>query len=231
METISQLENTKISDNYTDPVINAVKKADENEYKRSLENLIAVCHKYRYEIIVKTLANLSISIIKLTPDPFPETDTVLYLNYYEVYKRILEIGNLNELNQWFSELYLKVCTVLKDINARRIQDVMGSVINYIHEKYSEMDLSVNTITDRFVISPSYFSRIFNEFTGNSFPDYINNLRLEKAKEMLTQNSVKEISEIGYSVGYRSNTYFASSFKKRYGVTPSEFRKPSNLSNL
>lgn len=229
-ESVSQLENSRISDNYIDPVINAVKKTDENEYKHSLKNLIDVCHKYRYEVIIKTFTNLSISIIKLNHNSPLDTDPVLNLNYYEVYKRIMEIGNLNELYQWFSELYLKVSTVLKDINSRRIQDLMGSVMNYIHEKYLEADLSVNTIMDKFDISSSYFSRIFNEFTGNSFPDYINNLRLEKAKEILSRNTEKEISEIGYSVGYRSNTYFASSFKKRYGITPSEFRK-SNLSSF
>jgi two-component system response regulator YesN len=92
-------------------------------------------------------------------------------------------------------------------------------------------LSLNTVAERFSVSPWYFSRIFNELSGSRFPDYVNNLKLNRARELLSQDQTSDINEIALKVGYNSSTYFTSLFKKKFGVSPSKFRNNSRIQGL
>ncbi|MBR6477315.1 MAG: helix-turn-helix transcriptional regulator, partial [Lachnospiraceae bacterium] len=72
-------------------------------------------------------------------------------------------------------------------------------------------------------SPYYFSKIFKEATGENFIEYLTNLRMVKAKELLTQTDCS-IKEICVKVGYSEPNYFSRSFKKNVGVTPTEYKE-------
>ncbi|MNP81294.1 Arabinose operon regulatory protein [compost metagenome] len=67
------------------------------------------------------------------------------------------------------------------------------------------------------------SRLFRQKTDESLINYVQTLRLEKAKELLAETS-HPVAEIGRSVGFPSENYFAKTFRKRYGQTPSQYRK-------
>ena len=76
------------------------------------------------------------------------------------------------------------------------------------------------------ISPYYFSKIFKEGTGENFIEYLTNIRIEKAKELLG-NSDYSMKEICVMVGYSDPNYFSRSFKKNVGVTPTEYKELGN----
>lgn len=69
----------------------------------------------------------------------------------------------------------------------------------------------------------YLSRLFRQKTNDSLINYVQTLRLDKAKELLAHTS-QPVAEIGRSVGFPSENYFAKTFRKRYGQTPSQYRK-------
>ncbi|GFP74857.1 response regulator [Clostridium fungisolvens] len=85
------------------------------------------------------------------------------------------------------------------------------------------ELDLDTVAARFNLSCYYFSRTFKEIIGYNFSDYINILRINKAKELLRDNSIS-IKEICFSVGYNDPNYFSKVFKKYEGRSPTEFRK-------
>ncbi|GKU25756.1 response regulator [Clostridium folliculivorans] len=93
---------------------------------------------------------------------------------------------------------------------------------YIVENMVE-ELDLDTVAARFNLSCYYFSRTFKEIIGYNFSDYINILRIKKAKELLRDNSIS-IKEICFSVGYNDPNYFSKVFKKYEGRSPTEFRK-------
>ncbi len=73
------------------------------------------------------------------------------------------------------------------------------------------------------MSVSTFKRKFKEMFNDTFSNYINHKRLEKASELLIRNVKASISEIAYEVGFNDPGYFTKSFKKKFKISPSAFR--------
>ncbi|MGV2787196.1 helix-turn-helix domain-containing protein, partial [Clostridium perfringens] len=80
-----------------------------------------------------------------------------------------------------------------------------------------------SLSDQVYLSPNYLRSIFKEKTGMTIHDYLTRIRLNKAKELLADDSLK-VQDIAQRVGYESTSYFISLFLKSQGVTPNEYRK-------
>ncbi len=93
---------------------------------------------------------------------------------------------------------------------------------YIHEHYAE-ELGRNEIAASFYLTPEYLAKLYKKRTGMSLKDYINEYRIEKAKEYLRQDE-KNVSDIADLVGFPNFSYFSTIFKKITGTTPMEYKK-------
>lgn len=94
---------------------------------------------------------------------------------------------------------------------------------YIEQNYSDADLSLNLICSYLAISPSHFSNLYKNGTGETFLETLNRVRMEKAKELLCNTGLKNY-EIAGRVGYRDPHYFSIAFKKATGMAPKEYAK-------
>jgi two-component system response regulator YesN len=79
------------------------------------------------------------------------------------------------------------------------------------------------------VSPSYFSSIFSQEKGITFIEFLTNVRIEKAKELLRSTTLRS-SEISQAVGYKDSHYFSYLFKKETGLTPREYRTGKEENN-
>ena len=108
----------------------------------------------------------------------------------------------------------------------RKEEQSSSIIDrakdYIAGHYSK-DISLDDVSREVDISPYYFSKVFKEATGENFIEYLTNVRISKAKEML-QACDSSMKEICSAVGYSDPNYFSRTFKKNVGVTPTEFKE-------
>lgn len=95
------------------------------------------------------------------------------------------------------------------------------VLNYIKKHYTE-DISINSLTAEFHISPNYFSSWFKKETNIRFTDYVTNLRITRATQLLIETNLP-IKEIASSVGYFTASHFIRTFVKNKGITPAEYR--------
>jgi two-component system, response regulator YesN len=98
---------------------------------------------------------------------------------------------------------------------------VSKVTEFICNHLSE-DLSLLRLADIVYFNPSYLSRLFKQITGNTLTGYIYKMKVEKAKLLLEDCSLK-IHDIASAVGYDSSTYFARFFKKMTGLNPQEYR--------
>ncbi len=105
---------------------------------------------------------------------------------------------------------------------RRTGDVVSLITTYIEENYDK-DIYLEKISAEIGLSAKYVSRMFKETTGTSITDYIGDIRIAKAKKLLTDTDLK-ISEIASQVGIQSRTTFLRMFKKFEGISPMDYRK-------
>lgn len=96
-------------------------------------------------------------------------------------------------------------------------------MDYIRNHYMDTELSLNSICSYLNISTSYFSTIFKDITGETFVEALTRTRMEKAKELLENTTLKNY-EIAEKVGFSDPHYFGISFKKMTGKTPTEYAR-------
>jgi two-component system response regulator YesN len=107
----------------------------------------------------------------------------------------------------------------KDQTARHL---IEKAKRFIERRYVAWDLSLEEVADFVELNPSYFSVVFKSVEGVNYIDYLTQLRMEKARELLREAQLK-ISAVAQKVGFQTPGYFGYLFKKHYGLTPSEFR--------
>jgi AraC-like DNA-binding protein len=94
----------------------------------------------------------------------------------------------------------------------------------IHENL-EHDWTVEELSKSIGISPPHLQRLFKSTLGTPPITYLRDLRLEKARELLkAEDEFYQVSEIGCKVGIFSSSHFTRDFKRKFGVTPSEYRR-------
>lgn len=132
------------------------------------------------------------------------------------------IQTLEEIKNYIRMLLKKIIGVRDTISGRRYSDVIEIAKDQIRKTYMSDEISLNTIAAEVGMSPSYFSSIFSKEMGKTFVEYLTEIRMDRAKELLMCSSMKT-SEIGYEVGYKDPHYFSYIFKKTQNCTPKEFR--------
>lgn len=106
--------------------------------------------------------------------------------------------------------------------ANSTHKVISEVTGYINTHYSE-DITLESLSSLFYISPCYFSRTFKKVCGLSFTEYLNNVRIKEAQKLLLTKgtTVKEVTE---KTGFKSNAHFDRVFKAIVGASPLQYKK-------
>lgn len=109
-----------------------------------------------------------------------------------------------------------------DERGKSTEDVIGDIKRYIDGHY-DADLSLEAVTAMFFISKFQISRLFKRQYGINYHEYVLRVRMEAAAALLRESSLK-LYEICARVGFDQASYFSSSFKKYYGISPREYRR-------
>ena len=96
-------------------------------------------------------------------------------------------------------------------------------LEYLKKNYGNPSLSLNDVCEHLNISTSRFSSVFKEATGKTFTEALNGIRMDRAKQLLRETSLKNY-EIAEKVGFSDPHYFSIAFKKSTGLTPKEYSR-------
>ncbi|MBD1261953.1 response regulator [Maribacter polysiphoniae] len=99
------------------------------------------------------------------------------------------------------------------------------VLNYVHENISDPDLSVELLAKELNLSRSQLYRKIKTLTGQTVNEFLRNVRLQKAKQIIETDVEINISEVCYQVGFSSPSYFTKCFKALFGVLPTDVVRP------
>ena len=132
------------------------------------------------------------------------------------------VADINQMNKMLKKLVISAL-IFRDskVNHERSKLIQEARL-YINAHFSDPSLKMSQVAARFNISSGHFSTVFSQEIGETFRDYITNLRINRAKELLRSTDLKS-SEIASQVGYNDPHYFSTVFKKNTGVPPQQFR--------
>lgn len=146
--------------------------------------------------------------------PFQQED---YLN------RILNCHNLQDMEVLLRTLYTEICQYINSLKSQKQSEMITQVLEYIHENYKDNALSLISVAEAVGMNSTYLSTYFKEQTDENFQSYVNELRLEKSLELLS-NLELTVGEIAVAVGYTNSSIYIRNFRKTFGDTPGEYRK-------
>lgn len=129
------------------------------------------------------------------------------------YRAVTELFRQN-----MEKLYLQITGHMKKNEQKDIRSIM----DYIGEHYRE-SLTLEVLAKHIHMNSFYFSSYFKKHVGQNFKDYLNQIRMERAKELLLCSD-KRSYEIAEEVGFRDYRYFNEIFSRHYGKTPTAYRK-------
>lgn len=183
-----------------------------SDIKRFDTTLVNECKDFYYRLLLELVKIASQYGFKFKEIPVLDTD---------IREKFLNFTTLQEMEGFLLRqliIYLQYIADIK-INDRAVINV----IQYINSHYHEESLTISVISEHTHLSPAYLSSVFKKSTGKALVKYINDYRIEKAKEML-QNKKLKIADIASKVGCGDSNYFTKIFRKACGLTPSEFRE-------
>lgn len=137
--------------------------------------------------------------------------------YFQLSNRALE--STVDMIRWVN--YLLEKTFEYETEVKKSASLVDKINQYIHEHYNE-DIGRNQIAAKFYLTSEYLAKLYKKRTGSSIKSYINEYRIEKAKELL-RNSDKSISDIAEAVGFDNFSYFSTMFKKVTGLSPKDYK--------
>lgn len=107
--------------------------------------------------------------------------------------------------------------------------IVLEVEKYIEKYYGDEDLSIEKVSNKLGISQTYLTRLLKKELGMNFIDYLTYIRIQNSIELMKEPSIK-IYEISRLVGYSTQHYFSSVFKKHIGMSPNDYRMRINNEN-
>ena len=167
----------------------------ENEIKVFVDNLLET-----YEMVLQ-----------------PEKESLEQLKHLYSYPCIS--GYEEQFMTWMENLAEKLNHKFEDYKNK--QKIQQAVI-YIRENYDK-DLNMAVVSNYISMNYSLFSYAFKQYTGTNFVNFLKEIRMEKAKELL-ENTDLRIIEISQRIGYENEKHFMKIFKATCGVSPTEYRR-------
>ena len=205
-------------------IISALRKGDKEQLKKAFEKFLYVLPESEYFIRIY-LRRLAVRIEFAMEEAWGLTEGLRqsFHNFYETVDSVAITKMVSILYQLFVRIIEWKSTAPKQVSDRYFQEYIPVAIAYIQEHLQKEDLSITEVSEHVYLNPVYFGRLFKNEVKMSFKRYVQNMRMEKAKELLAEQEY-HIAEICDKVGIPNASYFSQVFKQYTGMLPSEYKR-------
>ncbi len=209
----------------------------ESDMRELKQSVISAINSGNYDACKNLIEELMLNRIKFSFDFYSLQDTALFLkNFYlecciayginlqDNVDYLFDYSNYEKIETFTEKLVLLFEKIIYTINQKdkRYSQLIQKTIRIINTSFHKSDISVAYLASYVNVSPSYLSSIFNREVEMSVSQYLTELRISKAKQLLEETNML-ISDISLSVGYCNKRYFTDVFKKKVGCTPKDYR--------
>lgn len=168
--------------------------------------------------ILRTLCKISAYNAGVTPAVIEEISARYNLSFSKKNK----YSSLDAMKEQCIAMIGEYCTAVSKAKNNTYSPIIKYVVDYIELNYAKQ-ITLDDIAQNCGISRNYLPHAFKKETGKSVVEYITDFRLEKAAKLL-KTTTMSVQDIGNKVGYSDNNYFTKTFRKRFGDTPTKYRK-------
>ncbi|HOJ12103.1 MAG TPA: helix-turn-helix domain-containing protein [Clostridiales bacterium] len=208
----SAIKQAKLEDTFSviDQIISSIKNCD------MIPELVACIYYGVISSLIKIIDEMGVDMIDSSEYGFDD------------YMSIESFETIDDLKDALEDLCANICSIIQKKWNEKDEITVKAIVNYIKANYSNSSLSLEEISDTFGISPSFCGKNFKTFTGMTIMKYVDDLRFEKAKELLKDTNYN-LQYIIDNTGYVDKVNFIRKFRKKEGVTPIQFRNMYRLS--
>lgn len=140
----------------------------------------------------------------------------------DIHAAIEKAASLGELKDWVIQRLSLTWESLPKHKTRALQ--VKAAIEYVDRHFADPGISLTQISHIAAVNSSYLSTIFKQQTGSSIVEYITERRMIQALQTIAERPDAVLIDIAAEVGYRDPYYFSRCFKRRFGVSPTQYRR-------
>ena len=169
--------------------------------------------KNMYELTIRLLVGMEKRVLN-------DAEKISAYMGYEIMS-IVKMESLQEIKQYVSKYFIDLKEVISRDEQGSHRSIIKKTIYYMESECQHITLC--SVAQKVYMTPTYLSLLFKTNTGKTFIEQLTNIRMDKAKDMLKSTSLRNY-EVAEKVGYHDSRYFSQIFKKKVGVSPSEYRE-------
>lgn len=209
-----------------DKLITSIRLNNKDAFVENLAGIIELLKEYPYSDAVSIMFQIISSCIKVINQLIREDSQKFFINFDEFSSIFSEMQTLDQAKHWLIdtfEEYQKTVEQIVQLKSDRHFKVVEKAQDYIKENYVDLNLSTESVAETVGYMSYYFSKVFKEISGLTVNNYIRQIRINKAKEYLSQPDIK-INDIPGMTGFTTVSHFYSVFKKDVGLSPAAYRE-------
>ena len=211
-------------------VIGCFQDGDLAKMSVRLEEMIAEI-RYRPSVsgtsIKRSMVELTVHMLHIASNSHVDVDKIL--GGEDPYSWIMKQEATEVITEWFMNL---ASALLNEINLQHSfqeKKIIQDACEYINEHIDDFSLGLQPVSENAGLSAPYFSQLFKKETGLGVSNYITKKRVEQAKNLLINTTLKN-ELIALQLGFSRANYFSKVFKKETGFTPADFRKQNRANS-
>lgn len=206
-----------------DKILLGVKRGDFSIVKNGWDELnkIFIDVDLKEEFISSYYCSLILDLIYILMENNVKVSDVF--KFEDPIRVFAEINDKEKLKEKMEESLIKMCESMTDNKQIALSPIIYKTVEMIDKKYMMSNFSLQFVAEQMLVTPNYLSTKFKEEMGIGFAKYLNNKRIDKAKELLADATIK-VYEVSYKIGLEDVRYFTRLFKEYTEMTPKEFRK-------
>ncbi|MNW45021.1 putative response regulatory protein [compost metagenome] len=204
-------------------LVRCLKVGSDQELTDLLEELFSdlADSKASYQDFQVYLLEMLTSVIKVAKDVHVDLDK-LFGEGAGFLGQFIKFSHAEEAKTWFLDVCMKLKHSIASDRQSSYNKLVDEAKDYIMTHYGDNDISIARVCQHLHISTGYFSNIFKKETKTTFVNYLMGVRMDAAQDLLATTDLKAF-EIAERVGFADPNYFSFCFRKKYGISPKEYR--------
>jgi AraC-like DNA-binding protein len=217
----------EVSDPLVADFMEKLKGMKRDSIAESLERIIGKLYRCEYDSTICLISHMTSSIFNFLNTLEKNGTVQFHLSFPYWHKQITELETLSEMESALQELLDYILGQIAPSRDARSNLIVEGAVQYLKQHYRDVNLTQQSLADTLKISSFTLGKMFREATGMTVIDYLKEVRLQKAVELLKHTNYT-VSRIVDEIGWGNRKYFSTVFKQVFGVTPMDYRLKNTL---